>query len=309
MARDLSKFVAAERALWSKYGVTPTERRVKLRAGNEVRIQEVGDGPPLVFIHGVGVAGSSWVLLADALKHDFSCLLVDRPGCGLSDPLPGGPTQTSDEFKRSADELTVDILDGLGLETAPVACTSMGGFFGLRAAIANPDRITKVVSYSWAMGSPMVNVPMMMRLGSPRPMRAIMIRMPITTPAIKMMFKQVGMKRAIETGTFDDDMIAWSIAVMKHTETFRSETRNNPFVKLRGLNPEVLLTDEELARLRSPVLLLWGEEDTNAGEPEAKAFAARLPDATLEIVREAGHTPWIDELDFCAAKTRAFLST
>jgi pimeloyl-ACP methyl ester carboxylesterase len=57
------------------------------------------------------------------------------------------------------------------------------------------------------------------------------------------------------------------------------------------------------------VLLLWGEEDTNAGEPEARAFAARLPNATLEIVREAGHAPWIDELDFCAKKTRAFLTT
>ena len=308
MARDLSKFLAAEKALWSKYGITPTERRVKLRGGNEVRIQQVGDGPPLVFIHGAVVAGSSWVLLADALRNDFSCLLVDRPGCGLSDPIPGGPVQTSDEFKQSADELTVDVLDGLGLETAPVACTSMGAFFGLRAAIANPDRITKVVSYSWAMGSPMANVPMMMRLGSPRPMKAVMIRMPIGAPAIKMMFKQVGLKRAIENGTFDDDMIAWSIAVMKHTETFRSEMLNNPFISLRGLNPEVLLTDEELARLRSPVLLLWGEEDTNAGEPEAKAFAARLPDATLEIVREAGHAPWIDELAFCADRTRSFLA-
>ena len=191
MARDLSKFLAAEKALWSKYGITPTERRVKLRGGNEVRIQQVGDGPPLVFIHGVCVAGSSWVMLADALKNDFSCLLVDRPGCGLSDPIPGGPTQTSDGFKQSADELTVDVLDGLGLETAPVACTSMGGFFGLRAAIANPDRITKVVSYSWVMGSPMTNVPMMMRLGSQRPMKALMIRMPIGAPAIKLMLSLI----------------------------------------------------------------------------------------------------------------------
>ena len=309
MARDLSTFLAAEKALWSKHGTTPTDRRVKLRAGNEVRIQEVGEGPPLLFIHGVGVAGSSWVLLADALKDDFTCLLVDRPGCGLSDPRPGNPNQRSDEFKQTADELTVDILDGLGLDAAPVACTSMGGFFGLRAAIANPDRVSKVVSYSWAMGSPMTHVPMMMRLGSLRPMKALMARMPINESAVKMMFKQVGMKRAIETGKFDSDMIAWTIAVMKHTDTFRSESANNPFITLRGLNAEVLLTDEELGRLRSPVLLLWGEEDTNAGETEAEAFAARLPNATLEIVREAGHTPWIDELDLCAEKTRAFLST
>ena len=44
MVRDLSKFLAAEKALWSKYGITPTERRVQLRAGNEVRIQQVGEG-------------------------------------------------------------------------------------------------------------------------------------------------------------------------------------------------------------------------------------------------------------------------
>ena len=79
---------------------------------------------------------------------------------------------------------------------------------------------------------------------------------------------------------------------------------SSPSVELEGE-----AVDAELARLQSPVLLLWGEEDTNAGEPEAEAFAARLPDATLEIVREAGHAPWIDELDFCAAKTRALLTT
>ena len=85
-----------------------------------------------------------------------------------------------------------------------------------------------------------------------------MIRMPIGAPAVKMMFKQVGLKRALETGAFDDDMIAWSIAVMKHTETLRSETQNNPFITLRGLNPEVLLTDEELAKLRSPSAVVVG---------------------------------------------------
>jgi len=56
-----------------------------------------------------------------------------------------------------------------------------------------------------------------------------------------------------------------------------------------------------------PVLLLWGDEDSYGGEREAETFAARLPNATLEIVRQAGHAPWIDEIDFCAAKTREFL--
>jgi pimeloyl-ACP methyl ester carboxylesterase len=58
-----------------------------------------------------------------------------------------------------------------------------------------------------------------------------------------------------------------------------------------------------------PVLLLWGDEDPNGGESVARAFASRLPNATLEVIRQAGHAPWIDELDLCADRTRAFLSS
>ena len=307
MRRDPSRFVAAEQSLWSRFDITPADRRLRLPDGNEVRVQEVGEGPPLVFVHGVAVAGSSWVLLADALKEDFRCILLDRPGCGLSDPIPNGPLTTPAAFKRFAENLVPDVLDALKLDAAPVACTSMGGFFGLRAAIAHPQRITRLVEYSWAMGTPMRAVPMMMRIGSPAPMRALMVRMPINAKVVTMMLKQVGMKRAIESRKFDADMLAWSVTIMKHTDTLKSETANNPFISLRGQNPEVLFTDEELERVDMPVLLLWGDEDTNGGEREARLFAERLPDATLEIVNRAGHAPWIDELDYCASKTRSFL--
>lgn len=307
MATDASTFAAAERALWSSYGITPRERRVRLRAGNEVRVQEVGSGPTVLFIHGVAVAGSSWVMLADALQDDFCCLLVDRPGCGLSDPVPNAPLSTPADVKRHADELVPDLLDGLGIEAAAIACTSLGGFFGFRAAAAHPQRVSALVEYSWTMGSPMARVPMMVRLGSPAPVKAMMVRMPVNRRAVKTMVKQTGMKRAIESGNFDDAMADWMVSLLRHTGTLRSETENNLFVTLRGQQPELLFTDAELERVDMPVLLLWGDEDTLGGEPEARAFVSRLPNATLEIVRRAGHAPWIDELEVCASKTRAFL--
>ena len=307
VAKDPSRFVAAEQALWSKFGITPSERRVTLPAGNQVRVQEVGEGPPVVFVHGVAVAGSSWILLADALKDDVRCILVDRPGCGLSDPIPNGPLTTPAEFTRFAEDLVPGILDGLGLDAAPLACTSMGGFFGFRAAIGTPHRVTKLVEYSWPMGTPMAKVPMMMRLGSLAPLKALMIRAPITKAAVRTMLAQVGMTRALESGRFDDDMLTWTVAVMKHTGTLRSETANNTFISLRGENAEYLFTDEELQHLTMPVLLLWGDEDTNGGRHEAETLAARLPNAVLEIVDQAGHAPWIDEIERCATRTREFL--
>ncbi len=307
MAKDPSRFIEAEQQLWSKYQITPVERRVAMPAGNEVRVQEVGDGPPIVFVHGAAVAGSSWVLLANALRDEFRCILVDRPGCGLSDPVPNGPLRSPAEFKSLADNLVPDLLDGLGLDAAPVACSSAGGFFGFRAAIAHPARITKLVEYSWAMGTPMAKVPVMMRFGSLAPMKALMTRMPISGSAVKMMLKQVGLERAIKTGKFNDDMVAWTVALLKHTTTLKSETDNNTFISLKGENPDFLFTDEELQRVEMPVLALWGAEDPNGGPPEAAAFAARLSNATLEVIERAGHAPWVDELELCAARTREFL--
>jgi len=53
--------------------------------------------------------------------------------------------------------------------------------------------------------------------------------------SVKMMLKQVGMKRAIESGKFDDDMLASSVALMKHTGSFKVETDNDTFISLRRI--------------------------------------------------------------------------
>jgi 2-hydroxy-6-oxonona-2,4-dienedioate hydrolase/4,5:9,10-diseco-3-hydroxy-5,9,17-trioxoandrosta-1(10),2-diene-4-oate hydrolase len=56
-----------------------------------------------------------------------------------------------------------------------------------------------------------------------------------------------------------------------------------------------------------PVLFLWGDEDPNGGTAVARSFVGRFPNAQLEIIPEAGHAPWIDDLGMCAERTREFL--
>ncbi|RPI09398.1 MAG: alpha/beta fold hydrolase, partial [Actinobacteria bacterium] len=115
--RDPDRYRAAEQRLWRSLGVTPIERKVALtRTGITVRLQECGEGEPVLFVHGASNAGTSWASLA-ALLGGFRCLLLDRPGCGLSDPLP----QSLDDATRLAafaDDLVVDVLDALGVERA-----------------------------------------------------------------------------------------------------------------------------------------------------------------------------------------------
>src|SRR5262245_34972941 len=84
MAPSLDRFHDAERRLWTAFAVEVVERRVTLpRSGIEVRVQEAGSGPPVLFVHGTMSAGSVWAPLARLLP-DYRCVLLDRPGCGLS---------------------------------------------------------------------------------------------------------------------------------------------------------------------------------------------------------------------------------
>ena len=133
---------AAERRLWDAVGVEPIERRIHLeRIGVDVRVQEVGDGPPVLFIHGVATSGVSWAGLA-ARTHGFRCLILDRPGTGLSEALahPVDPATLGE----MSDVLVADVLDPLDVASAHVVASSFGGYMALRSAAATPDRVERM---------------------------------------------------------------------------------------------------------------------------------------------------------------------
>jgi len=289
----------------------PTEQRVHLHHLDvTVRIQEIGEGPPVVLIHGAAVAGASWINLVEGLGG-FRCIVLDRPGCGLSDPMPGAAGKADiDAVKRAADHLISDLLDALELPIAHVLGTSFGGFFALRGAAAAPGRVSRLGLYSWSMGVPMDHTAVVMRVAGIPGIGQVMARMPITRGAAKMMLRQIGLRDAIDSGKFNDEMLDWFMAVLRYTPTMLNEIRASPKViqPIKGLNQALLFTDEMLARVTSPVYCFWGEDDPNGGAETAKRFVARLPHCTLELVPAAGHAPWIDETELAISSTRAFLN-
>jgi pimeloyl-ACP methyl ester carboxylesterase len=308
MAKDLQQFLDAEERVWSSLGVQPKDRRVALPSGAGVRVQEVGDGQPLIFIHGGSVGGTSWAHLAVRLEG-VRCILIDRPGCALSDPVPGDPPRSIAEIHTHADGFLPDLLDALELEHAAIAASSYGGFFAVRGAAAAPQRVTKLVEYSWLVGAPSEAAPLTVRIGALPGMQALMTRIPMTRSMVKGALSQFGMGKAIESGAFDDLMLDWVHALMRHTETLANDVRSLPkvFTPIRGQNPDVLHADEVLAKLNMPALFLWGEEDPNGGAAVARQFAPRLPDAELVVIPGAEHAPWLDDMETCVTHTQAFL--
>ena len=118
---------AAEARLWQQYDLAPTEHFLRLPGLNTtVRVLEIGAGEPVLFVHGSPNAAPKWAPLVAQLAGT-RCLLLDRPGCGLSAPVD----YRGRDVRAFGADLLAQTLDALGLEQADVVASSLGGALAL----------------------------------------------------------------------------------------------------------------------------------------------------------------------------------
>lgn len=257
MGTDLRRHRDVEAALWRSLSVTPTTREVAVggrAVGHHVR--EVGAGRPVVFVHGTSVSGACYAPLVAALG-DRRCLVVDRPGCGFSDPWPE-PNRDTASFEAFADRWLVEVLDALELDEATIVSTSFGGLFALRAVAAHPDRLVAVKHLAWSAGAPIAHVPLMMRVAAAPSISQLMTRLPVPRFVARSMLKQIGLGGALASGRIGAEFLEWFRSVANDTYTIRNEIDSLPAVTnvRHGLNEDLLLSDELLGSIHRPVEFL-----------------------------------------------------
>jgi len=303
---DEARYRAAEARLWATTGATPEDRRVHLRHLDvTVRLQRVGDGPAVLFVHGANTSGISWATLAARLTG-FSCLLLDRPGTGLSERLPRSLDDAA--LADFGEALIADVLDGLDLPTAHVVATSFGGYAALRGAAAHPDRIDRMVLYSWPFGAPAAHVPGSMRLLTMPVIGGLLASIPPSERSVRMSFRQIGHGPSLEDHRITQADLDTYLALLRETDTLRNElTMGRAFMSPRRGVDRHVLPDDVLSAIRAPTHLIWGARDPFGGPAVAEALVTRIPGATLEVLPDAAHAPWLDDLDRCASSTDAFL--
>ncbi|MCF8610166.1 alpha/beta hydrolase [Gordonia sp. HY285] len=117
-----------------------TARLIAVSTGVGINIRDVGDGPPVLFVHGWSLSGEVWDRqLRIVAEAGYRAIAMDQRGHGASDaPMSG----------YSITDLTADaigVLDALGISSAVIVGWSLGGMVALRAAHEHPDRVDAVV--------------------------------------------------------------------------------------------------------------------------------------------------------------------
>jgi pimeloyl-ACP methyl ester carboxylesterase len=307
---DEASYLLHEEKLWeAEGGVVPKEHRIGLaHAGCKVRVMELGDGPPVLFIPGAPNGGATWAALVRHL-NGYKCLILDRPGTGLSESLPRVPSPKV--LLALGDTLVGDVLDGLNIPQAHVVASSLGGFFALRSASKSPGRIQRMVQMGCPAFAQGLKAPMFMRLLSIGIMRWLLNRLEPNVKASKNILRQVGHGESIDADKIPAHFFDWYVALQKHTDTMKNDGAmiGNVTAFFGGFSPILTIQDDLLRSVRIPTLFYCGrgEDALGAGEPVVGPMIATMPDAELQMVPHAGHLPWLDEPQDSAQAVLEFL--
>jgi 2-hydroxy-6-oxonona-2,4-dienedioate hydrolase len=304
---DEERYRRAERRLWDDAGAAPSDRRVHLpRNDVEVRVQEVGEGPPVLFLHGgPGADGSIWAHLAARLPG-MRCLLLDRPGTGLS--AAHRPADAA-AVRREAETLVPDALDALGIERAHLVGSSHGGYAALLAGALHPDRVARTAILGCPAFIDGMVVTAVDRLALlPGARRLFSLARP-SEKGFRKVMRQLGHGRSLDVGRIPEAVIQWGVALQRHTDTMRNEFDAMSVMGTfrGGFDAALAVGPETLAGVRSPTLVLWGADEVYGDTGVARRLVEVLPAAELEVLPDAGHLCWFDDLDHAASAVRRHL--
>lgn len=114
-------------------------KKTEIATGEVIAHTDMGDGEPVVFIHGLGSYIPAWSKNLDELSEHFRCIALDLPGYGKSSKElhPG----TMEYYS----EVVVNLTAELGIEKFSVCGHSMGGTIALKLALLHPEKINKMV--------------------------------------------------------------------------------------------------------------------------------------------------------------------
>lgn len=246
--------------------------------GVKLHYHDVGEGTPLLLLHGSGPGASGWSNFnrnIDHLAKSFRVICPDLPGFGESDmkpvdaPIPGWWA-----------EVLVRFLDQLGLEKAHFLGNSMGGMVTLKVALEHPERIDRMILMAPGGGTPVTSV--------------------FPTEGIKVLVGFYdGPGPSIERlRGFIDQFVFDPSAITEDLVRQRFEAAMNPKIVAQppmrpgpGGMPEEIWRDARLTRLPHETLILWGREDRVLPVDTGLTLMRQIPNARFLVMPRCGH--WV----------------
>ena len=282
-------------AMKAKYG-SDASRYVELEPGLTVHYRDQGkrDGRTLVLIHGSNASLHTWEPWVALLGKDYRIVSLDLPGHGLTGSHPGG-VYDYPVFVDVVDKL----MTRLDIPKAVIGGNSMGGGTAWMFALAHPEK-TEAVLLVDAAGAPQWQA-------RKTPIGFRLARMPVIKELTRVIAPRSLFESSIKTSMSVQSKIDDAL-VDRYWELNRYPGNREATMKRFSLpHNNRQATQETLAAIKVPTLILWGEEDNLIPVKSANWFAGAIPGSKLIVYPNVGHIPMEEIPEKSAADVKLWL--
>lgn len=258
----------------------PDSRFVEVN-GITVHYKMAGSGrPAFLLLHGFAASTFSWREVMGPMAEWGTVVAFDRPGFGLTE-RPMRWTGRSPYSPEAQADLTVALMDALGIERAVLVGNSAGGTIALLTALTCPERVEALVLVDAAIYvgggvpgwvRPLLNTPQMRHLG------------PLFARSIRDWGEDFGRSAWHDPSKLTPEI--WE----GYTRPLRAENWDRALWEVtRASHP--LGLEKRLGEVRVPVLVVTGDDDRIVPTEQSIRLAGEIPGAQLVVIPECGHVP------------------
>ena len=261
-----------------------------------MNIVDLGEGPVVIFIHGLSGCWQNWLEQLPLFARDHRVIAVDLPGFGQSE-MPAEEISISG-YADAIDEL----MDKLDIETARIVGNSMGGFIGAELAIQHPERVERLVLVAAAGLS----------IESIRTERTTGLR----HRAENIVFFTLGhiASRSATVALRPRLRAALLMTVAAHPAKLPGPLAAQQVLgsgkpgfsdALEAMCRYPLR--DRLEKIACPTLIVWGEKDILVPVKDAAIFEELIPDSRKIIYKDTGHVSMMERPERFNSDVKAFL--
>lgn len=251
-------------------GWTSHSLDLKTFADLSVRVEEVGKGLPIVFLHGLLGLNAHWKNTAETLARRARCLLVEVPLLRL---------RNGDCSVEGVTSIALEIIDRIADQPAVLVGNSFGGHVALRLSLDRPELVRALVL---AGSSGLFEAPFEEELERGLAKKDVQRR-----PS------RDWIQKKIAELFYDPSRIPAGVIDRAHEEL--SDRRAARAMVRLSKSAKRDHMGARLGSIAKPALVVWGRQDVVTPPRVAEEFVSRLPDARLHWLDRCGHAPMIEQ--------------
>ena len=249
------------------------------------------DTLPLVLIHGTGASLHTWEESVKLLTDSFRVITLDLPAYGLTGPNPKR-IYSQEFYVQFIDEF----LKRIHVNKCIIGGNSLGGAIAWNYTYEHPTKVEKLILID-AAGYPMIS--------ESKPIAFTLAQIPVLKHMLNYITPRFLAKKSV-LNVYDDPSKVTEKVVDRYFDLFLREGNRQAFVDRMNFStyPDHLI---RLRTIKTPTLIVWGENDKLIPIENAQKFHADLPNDTLVVLEKTGHVPMEENPNRTVDAIRLFL--